>query len=279
MNILITGVGGRVGRGVLDRLIATGVPFRAASRRPEAAALPDGVPVVMADLSRPETLPEVLEGITKVFLYAQPDGVDGFVKAAVEAGVQHVVLLSSSSAAQRPSGTAGFNAERHLTVEQALADSGMAWTFLRPGAFATNSLRWANSIRSEGVVRLPYPEAGLAPIHEADIVDVAMAALTGTGLEGGMPLMSGPESLTQREQVELIGQAIGKPLRFEELTPEQAREEMGRYMPPQYVELLLNGWAASDGVAASVSDQVERITGHPGRTFAQWARDHAADFR
>lgn len=278
MTILVTGASGHVGRSVLDQLVAAGVEVRASSRTPETASLPPTVSVVAADLTRPDTLPAALAGITKVFLYAQPEGIEGFVRAATAAGVEHVVFLSSASTVTGP-GASDPIAQRHLMVEHALADSGMAWTFVRPGAFATNALRWADAIRTEGVVRIPYPQAQTAPIHEADIAAVAVTALTGTTLHGAAPVLSGPESLTQEQQVAQIGVALGRDLRVDELSPAQARDEMARSMPPQVVETMLRMWAAIDGAPATISDSVERITGRPARTFAQWARDHAAAFR
>ncbi len=278
MTILVTGASGHVGRSVLDQLVAAGVEVRASSRTPETASLPPTVSVVAADLTRPDTLPAALAGITKVFLYAQPEGIEGFVRAATAAGVEHVVFLSSASTVTGP-GASDPIAQRHLMVEHALADSGMAWTFVRPGAFATNALRWADAIRTEGVVRIPYPQAQTAPIHEADIAAVAVTALTGTTLHGAAPVLSGLESLTQEQQVAQIGVALGRDLRVDELSPVQARDEMVRSMPPQVVETMLRMWAAIDGAPATISDSVERITGRPARTFAQWARDHAAAFR
>jgi len=107
---------------------------------------------------------------------------------------------------------------------------------------------------------------------------VAVAALTGDALRGEAPVLTGPESLTQERQVTLIGAAIGRDVRCVELTPDQAREGMARTMPPAFVDGLLRLWAATDGVPATISDAVARITGRPGRSFALWARDHVADF-
>ena len=278
MTILVTGASGHVGGAVLDQLIAAGEEVRASSRNPDAAGLPPTVPVVLADLTHPETLPAALEGVTRVFLYAQPEGIDGFVHAAITAGVEHVVFLSSSSVVA-PGAASDLIAQRHLVVEEALANSGIAWTFVRPGAFATNALRWADMIRATGRVRIPYPHAESAPIHEADIAAVAVTALRGNTLHTAAPVLTGPESLTQEQQVTQIGAALNRDLQVEELSPAQARDEMGRFMPPQFAETMLRLWATMDGVPATISDSVERITGRPARTFAAWAQDHAADFR
>ena len=161
MTILVTGASGHVGRAVLNQLLAAGADVRASSRDPRTAQLPAGVPVVAADLTRPETLPAALAGVTPVFLYAQPEAIDSFVQAAQAAGVEQVVFLSSASLVE-PGAADDPIAQHHRAVEQALERSGLAWTFVRPGAFATNALQWARAIRAEGVVR-PLPAGGERP--------------------------------------------------------------------------------------------------------------------
>ncbi|WNG44742.1 NAD(P)H-binding protein [Archangium minus] len=276
--ILVTGATGNVGRHVVQQLLAAGVPVRATSRRPESVNLPGQVEVVGADLTQPATLPAALAGVRKVFLYAEPRGIDGFVAAAKAAGVKHVVLLSSSSVVAADAETNPI-ARLHLDVERPLQASGIPWTFIRPGAFATNSLMWAHSIRSDSVVRTPYPESHSTPIHEEDLAEVAVRALLDPGHENASYVLSGPESLTQRRQVELIAEAIGRPVRLEVITPARAREEMSRVMPPMAVDALLRYQALSDGSPLPVQATARDVTGRPARTFAQWARDHASDFR
>jgi uncharacterized protein YbjT (DUF2867 family) len=275
MVTVVFGARGNVGRHVAAGLRAAGVPVRATSRNPDPAQ----TELVAADLERPETLPAVLDGAEKVFLYAKPLGVDGFVTAARSAGVRHVVLLSSaavvsSGAEQNPI------AQAHRTVELALEESGIDWTFIRPGIFATNALWWwRRSIRTEGVVRAPYPDAHTAPIHEKDMAALAVTALTGSGHAGRAYTAYGPRSVTVRQQVEQIGQAIGREIGFEVIPVDEARAELGRIMPPFVAEGIIRLWAAGAGRPAEVSTIVEEITGRPGYTFAQWARDHADDFR
>ena len=278
MTILVTGGRGAIARHVVAGLLEAGVPVRAASRNPSEAALPAGVEPVRVDAAEPDTLKAALDGVDKLFLYADPDSVGATIDASRAAGVRHVVLLSSL-AAGLPNAEENPIGRRHTVVERAIADSGLPWTFVRPGMFATNHLQWARSIRDEGVVRAAYPGAQAAAIHERDMADVAVAALTGDGHEHQAYHLTGPESQTQRQRVELIAEAIGKPVRFEEQTPEQAREALLRWMPPSYVDVLLGFQASSDGVPAEVLDTVERVTSHPARTFASWATDHADDFR
>jgi uncharacterized protein YbjT (DUF2867 family) len=270
---------GNLGRHVAAGLLAAGEQVRATSRNLGTASFPPQMQVVAADLERPETLPAALEGADKVFLYAKPEGVQGFVAAATSAGVRHVVLLSSGAVVSSGAEHSPI-ARLHRAVELAIEQSGLAWTFIRPGMFATNTLWWwANSIRTEGVVRAPYPDAQTAPLHEKDMAALAVAALTEPGHEQRAYTVYGPESLTLQQQVEHIGNAIDRDIIFEVISVEQARVELGKTMPPIGVEAILRLWTAGNGTPAPVSAIVEEITGRPGLTFAQWAEDHADQFR
>ncbi|MGO4649201.1 NAD(P)H-binding protein [Nocardia sp. 2YAB30] len=279
MVTVVFGARGNVGRHVATGLISKDDQVRLTSREPDTADFPPGAEVVAADLERPETLHATLEGAERVFLYAKPDGIDGFVAAAESAGVRHVVLLSSGAVLQS-------NAERnpiarmHTVVESAIAESGLEWTFIRPGMFATNALWWwQKSIRDEGAVRVPYADARTAPIHERDLAAIAVTALTEPGHRGHAYAVWGPESLTLRQQVRHIGEAIGREIAFEVISAEQAREELSQTMPSIGVEAVLAGWKAGTAAPPQVSTITEEITGRPAHTFAQWAKDHATDFR
>jgi uncharacterized protein YbjT (DUF2867 family) len=279
MVAVVFGARGNVGRHVVAGLLAVGDKVRATSRTPDASGFPSGVEVVAADLERPETLATALAGAEKVFVYAKPDGVEGFVEAAASAGVEHVVLLSSA-AVVGPGAEQNPIAIQHRAVEVAIERSGIDWTFIRPGMFATNTLWWwQRPIRDEGIVRNPYPEAQTAPVHEKDLAALAVTALTGSGHRRQAYTVYGPESLTLRRQVEYIGDALGRPIRIEEISVAQARAEMGRTIPSIGVETFLRQWAARNGTPAQVSTIVEEVTGRPGRDFAQWAVDHVNDFR
>ncbi|MFX0574182.1 NAD(P)H-binding protein [Nocardia nepalensis] len=279
MVTVIFGARGNVGRHVAAGLISAGEQVRLTSREPDTADFPPGAEVVAADLEQPDTLPAALEGAERVFLYAKPEGIDGFVAAAESAGVQHVVLLSSgavllANAADNPI------AQMHAAVESAIEKSDLAWTFIRPGMFATNALWWwQRSIRDEGVVRVPYPDARTAPIHEKDMAALAVTALTEPGHRGHAYPVWGCAALTLREQVQHIGAAIDRDITFEVIPVEQARVELGKTMPAIGVEAVLAGWTAGLTAAPPVSTVIEEVTGRPAHTFAQWAKDHASDFR
>jgi uncharacterized protein YbjT (DUF2867 family) len=171
--------------------------------------------------------------------------------------------------------------DRHRCVEEAVEASGVEWTHVRPGAFMANTLwQWAPDIRSENVVRAPYGDAAVAPIHEADIAAVATTALVEDGHAGARYPVTGPESITQMEQVRAIGAAIGRDIAFEELTPERARELWAaRHMPGAVIDSLLGFLAGAVGRPATVLPTVQQVTGRPARTFVEWATQRAADFR
>jgi uncharacterized protein YbjT (DUF2867 family) len=179
------------------------------------------------------------------------------------------VLISSGAVVDdQPNPVAAL----HAAAEHAVRESGLAWTILRPRWFAANSLWWAPAIRAGRPVRGAYPEAVTAPIHEADIADVAVEALTGTGHDGATYLLTGPEILTQAEQIEVLG------AKFERITPEQARDELLRSVPAAIADTLLAQQAGLTARDIRLSGDVEAVTGHPPRTFRQWAGEHRAAF-
>ncbi|MGK5641724.1 NAD(P)H-binding protein [Streptomyces sp. URMC 126] len=277
MTTLITGGRGRVARALVDLLLADGRPVRVASNAPERLDLPDGTPTVRCPLGEPETFPAALDGVTSVFLYAQASHADAFLAEAARAGVEHIVLLSST-AALVPEDVRNPIADTHRDAERALAASSIPSTALRPGGFATNALGWAQAIRSEGVVRLPYPEAHSASIHERDIAEAAHAVLVSEAHRGTGHTLTGPESLTFREHVEHIGRAVGRSLTVEAVSPEEWKQAVSAFVPEAYADTLLDAWRAADGVPDRVAPGVELLTGRPARTFATWAEEHAADF-
>jgi uncharacterized protein YbjT (DUF2867 family) len=275
MTVLVTGGRGSVARGVVAGLLAAGVPVRLSGREPEALSPPEGVETALVDLARPETLPPALAGVDRVFLYAEPSGVDAFIAAATDAGVEQVVVLSSSSVLESGPNRIGDN---HRAVEDAVRAAGFASTMLRPGGFDGNARQWLPAILGDGVVRLPYPESGDASIDERDIADTAVVVLLagpGGPHDGTAPQLTGPASLTRREQVEQLAAALGREVRIEPVAPDDTRAFLAASMPEFVVDSLLPHWAAADGVPAAVTESVETITGRPARTFATWAREVA----
>lgn len=279
--ILVIGASGNIGREVLARLRAARLPVRALSRDPQSANLPDGVDVVRADLGVPETLDRALDNIDAVFLiWVAPFAAAADAIARIASRAERIVFLSSPIRTNHPFFQQP-NPLRHVHagVEDLIEKSGMRWTVLRPGPFALNCLNWwAPQIRTGDVVRWFHGDAQTAPVHERDIAAVAVHTLTEQGHEGRDYVLTGPASLTQRQQVETIADAIGRPLTFDEVSPETARREVIAAWPQWAADMLLSAYAAAVDRPALVTSVIQEITGTPARTFREWATDHAGDF-
>lgn len=279
--ILVIGGTGRIGRLVVGELLDAGVPVRVLTRKPEAARLPPPVEVVRGDLTVPESLDPALRGAGSVFLvWTVPPATVPTVIERLAGQVRHVVLLSSPHQTghpffQQPNPMAAL----HAGLERQIAAAGLESTILRPGMFASNALGWwAPSIRRGSAVRWPHASVETAPIDDRDIAAVAARTLCDGRYAGGDYVLTGPEALTQAAQVAEIGAAIGRPIQFEELPPDDFRREMTGVWPGPVVEMLLAAWGAAVGVPAFMTSNVEDILGSSPRTFRKWASDHAAAF-
>jgi uncharacterized protein YbjT (DUF2867 family) len=282
-RVLVIGATGNIGGAVVTQLIAAGVPVRAMVRDPEGAALPSPVDVVRGDLTQPDTLDEALRDIDAVFLvWTAPSAAAAPALERITRHARRVVYLSAPIHTPHPFFQASLpnpSSILHEQNETLITQSGVEWTILRPGMLASNALMWwAPPIKSGDVVRWPYLSAPTAPIDERDIASVAMRVLIDDGHAGADYVLTGPESLTQREQVETIGRAIGRTLRGEEMSPDETRREWGAVWPAPVIEMLLKSWGAAVGQPAYVTNTVEQITGTRARTFFDWARDHAQSF-
>ncbi|PWI45803.1 nucleoside-diphosphate sugar epimerase [Streptomyces sp. ICBB 8177] len=282
--IVVTGATGNVGRSLVDQLLARDAPVRALTRSPEHAGLPEAAEVVRAEFGAGEPSPSLFEGADAVFLNLAATGPEAAVRlvdAAAKAGVRRVVLLSSAGVTDTPADEDNAISRMHAVVERAIRASGLEWTFVRGGMFATNTLEWAEAIRTTGVVRGPGAAARSAPVHEADLAAVATEALldrVGTH-DGQVYLVTGPEALTAQQMLDVIGAATGRTPRYEELTREEALAAMtARGLPLPIAEALVDWSAKSPDRASAVSRDAERVTGRPARTYAEWVADHAAAF-
>jgi uncharacterized protein YbjT (DUF2867 family) len=262
------------------------------TRRPEefpplpGAAGSEVVEVVRGDLLEPASLP--LTGVTGLFLFPEPRTARAAVAAAADAGVRRIVTLSSGAV------TGGLDTDFQLPVEQAVEASGCEWAHLRPGEFASNTLRlWGPSIRAERVVRWHSPDWRGLPIHEADIAAVGVAALLGTAAPGRAYDLTGPERISARDQVRAIADALGEEVRLEVVTVAEAREILKRQggWAAENADFLtgFEAYSPGDAMPDLTADEweaalrplrtVQEVTGRPARTYAEWARDHVAEFR
>jgi len=280
--VLVTGATGRVGRAVVDVLMDAGVPVRALTHRSEAAAtLPANVEVVTGDLTVPESLDAGLRGVGAVFLvWTAPPATAPAVVERLATYARRVVFLSSPHRTphpffQQPNPMAAL----HADIERLIAASGLESTIIRPGMFASNALFWwAAAIRADGAVRWPYGAAETAPVDDRDVAAVAARTLYEDGHGGGDYVLTGPESLSQAAQVSIIGDVLERRIRFDELSPDEFRNETEGSWPRPVVDMLLAAWGATMGRPAYVTSTVFDVLGSAPRSFRQYVADHATFF-
>ena len=278
-RVLVTGATGNVGRQVVSQLLATDCSVRAMTRNPDGAGLPHETEVVCGDLTDADALGRCLDGVDVVFLvWTAPAGAAPAAVSRIAGHARRVVLLTAPHKTPHPFFQQPNPLQRLFAqLERLIEESGLQWTFLRPGMFAANALTWwAPQIRAADVVRWPYAAAPTAPIHERDIAAVAVRALLEPGHDGAEYVLTGPESLSQLAQVSTIGEVIGRSLRYEEISPEEALRELP--FPASAVRMLLDAWAAALGQPAYVTSTVAEIAGRPARGFRDWVSDHVEEF-
>lgn len=281
--IVVTGATGNVGR-VLVRLLAeAGEDVTAVARRVSSADVPEGVRTVSADLADPAGLRPALEGADALFLVTPGDylalggNVRPILRTAAEAGVRRVVLLSSQSAGTRP--LSPGHGMRALEDESEVRNSGLEWTILRPGGFASNAFAWAESVRLRRTVTAPFGDVALPVIDPGDIAEVAAAALREPGHDGRVYELTGPERVSPRQIAAALGDALGEPVRFAEQSRDEARALMAAFMPEEVADGTLAILGDPTPGERRVSPEVERVLGRAPRPFSDWARRNAAAFR
>jgi uncharacterized protein YbjT (DUF2867 family) len=278
--ILVTGATGNVGKELVQQLIAAGQPVRAFTRHPaKLAHLGPGVEIAAGDLDQPETIEAALKGVQRIFLVTSGTQQDAHViQAARRGGVEHVVKLSTLEAAD--DSMAG-HVRWHREREELIRASGLAWTFLRPTMFMTTALDWAATIKAQGVVYFPGGAGKVPPVDPWDVAAVAACALTGSGHAGGAYALTGPEALSIGEMTRILGEVLGRPLRYVDVPESDFAAQLRELGLPDYVvEGLIGVFSAiRAGKLAHVTDSVGRVTGRPARTFGFWCREHRSAFQ
>lgn len=283
MKYLVIGATGNIGSRVAQRLVDSGarpsVFVRSAKRA--KALFGDRVDIHVGDLDKPgPSLAAALAGAVGVFLVTDGSDLDTRDRAvsfaARRAGVRHVVKLSTLDV-RTGIGTGPW----HERGEDAVRESGVAFTFIQAAGFMSNALGWSESIRREGVLRSSTGGGKIAFIHPDDIAAVATAALTTRDHDGQALVITGREALSYGEMAATIGRTIGKPVGFEEISDRQAYigavEWAGK---GPYVDALVGIWrAVREGRLDTVTDGVKRVTGREPIPFDQWAAENAASFQ
>lgn len=281
--VLVTGATGTVGRKLVGELHRMGAQVRALSRDPRSARLPEGVQVVGGDLGRPDSLAPAVIGVDRVFMLctgpARVAQEANLVAAAQRAGVARIVKLSALTVED----TSQHDAitRWHAAGELAVAESGLGWTFLRPGAFMSNALAWIPMVKHQGKVFAPFINVRTAAIDPLDVALAAARVLTEDGHEERAYALTGPELLGPTEQVERLGQVLGRSLELVEVPPQAARQRMLEAgMDAELADAVLATQAnAGHGPGGIVTPTVAELTGRPARTFSDWAHEHAPLFR
>ncbi|HME50049.1 NAD(P)H-binding protein [Mycobacterium sp.] len=272
MTIVITGATGNVGRPLVEELVNAGANVRAVSRRPDAHGLPAGAEPV-------DSATAAIPGASAVFLNSRAlgDEMTATIEAARREGVSRLVALSAINAdddfSRQPS---RFRGDRNKEVEQLAIESGLQWVSLRPSLFASNFAgMWSAQIRAGDIVNGPYASAASAPIAESDIGAVAARALLGDDLVGQKVELTGPQSLTNEELVEIIGTVLGRPLRYREIPADLVRQRfLGLGFPAEFGDAYVALLSATVDKPALVTHDVEKILGRAARSFAGWVAEH-----
>ncbi|MET9215741.1 MULTISPECIES: SDR family oxidoreductase [unclassified Nocardia] len=280
--IVVTGATGNIGRQLVGLLAEAGERVRAVSRGTTPVDLPAGVEHVVADLGDLDSLSPALQGADALFLLITgeqlmtgPEPAD-LLKAAAAAGIRRVVFVSSQGAVTRPD-SAGY--ARTIAFELALAESDLAWTALRPGAFFSNTYAWIEPVRTARTVAAPFGDVGLPAVDPGDIAAVAAVALREDGHAGRAYTLTGPAVVTPRDQAAALAVAIDDPIDFVELTAEQAKENMLRFMPAAVADHTLTILGTPTVAEQQVSGDIERVLGRPATAYAEWALGQRAMFR
>jgi uncharacterized protein YbjT (DUF2867 family) len=280
--LLVTGATGHIGRELVRELDERHAAFRVLVRDPaRAASLPRRAERVIGDLNRPATLAPAFDGVERLFLLVPGTGIDHTahaLAAAKAAGVRHIVYLSSYAVIGDPIPAMG---RWHHEREQLIRATGIPATFLRPCGFMTNAFDWLPTVRERGYVLDPVGPGRAAPIDPADIAAVAALTLTEDGHQGQEYLLTGGQTFTVAEQVQILAKTIGRDIEVRAVaTPTEAvRFRYPHGAPQSLADALIEGLTLMRADTVGVrSDTVPRLLGHPPRTFADWCIRNAQAF-
>ncbi|MGW4851666.1 SDR family oxidoreductase [Streptomyces sp. NPDC004288] len=276
--IVVTGATGNVGRTLVELLAAAGEDVTAVSRRP-AEGLPAGVAHRRGDLADVDGLTSVFDGAEAVYLLVAGLGEElrprEIVAAAVTCGVRRIVLQSSQVVGTR---TGSASHEILRSFETAVRESGVAWTVLRPGGFASNAFLWADPVRSARTVAAPFADVALPVVDPADIAEVAAAALRDPAHAGRTYVLTGPVAVSPRDQVGALADALGAAVEFVPQSAGEARAQLVRFLPEAAVDGMLSVLGAPRDEEQRVSPDVERVLGRSPRPFSAWAERNVSAF-
>lgn len=286
MVITVTGSTGTIGTELVRLLSEKGTPTRAVFRDPNKVQALPGVVWMQADLRDPRVLEPILAGTTRLFLLS--DNQMGFgklqiqiLRAAESNGVAHVVKLSALGASDH---SKSWIAREHREVEQALQQTSMTWTLLRPHAFMQNWLgETADSVRAEGVIESPIANQRIPFIDTRDIAAVASEALLHPEIHAGQKyFLTGGEAVGFADLAAALSDVAGRTVTYRPISMDETRARMeAKGMPPDQIDAMLAilAYQKAGGPTSLVSDKVAQILGRPPRTIRDFARDYAGRFK
>ncbi len=283
--ILLTGATGKIGSALAKQLAGRNYRTRALVRSPDRASglRRIGIDIAEGDLASPDSLDGAMEGVTTLFLLTRvgPGMVElevNAIEAASRAGIELIVKLSAPGA--HPQAHLGIG-RWHGEIEEHLTASGIAHTLLRPSYFMQNFLEFAPEIHSHGSISAPAGDARINMVDVRDIAAVAATALTERGHDGLEYHLSGPEAISFEEAAEALSEALERPVRYVDVSPEEYRGILAaRHVPEWFVEDSLGIFKAlSSGRASRVLTTAADVGSVPAIPFSDFVRDHADAFR
>ncbi len=280
-KILVTGSTGTVGSRLVRDLVARGESVRAMTRSGDRSGFDSRAEVVPGDFTDVGSLRKALDGVSRMYLLAAGQDLEQYEANAIEAakGAKLELLVKHSVAGAQYKAT---DIPRwHRAGEERIEQSGIPYAFLRPGSFDSNALYWADTIKSHDTVYGALGDAALPVIDPEDIAAVAAQVLTSSGQAGKIYELSGPESLTSEQQVKILSEAVGRPLKYVNVPDQAARDAMlGMGMPPRYVDAMVGLIQTLRGIGRiEPTGDVKAVLGRQPRSFRQWAQDNAGAFR
>lgn len=282
--IVVTGASGNVGKHVVSQLAGSGRPVRALSRRPTEASAAPNVEWVEADFESPDSLVKAMQGATRMVLIspAHPHMRQhqvAAIDAAAAVGIRRVAKLSGLGAG--PQAPIRLPQE-HYAIEQYIASSGLAHSFVRPNLFMQVLLGSADSIAGDSIIYAPAGNGAISFIDARDVTEVLVREVLRDDIASSVCEITGPEALTYTQAAGIVGGVLGKKVHYVNVEPEVARSGMlSSGMDPWLVDAFLELFAiyrAGHG-ATVLSAELETASGRPVRTLSRFAADHMNAFQ
>jgi uncharacterized protein YbjT (DUF2867 family) len=282
-TILVTCSTGMVGSRVAAALAnRPDVTVRAGVHRSEhVSVVPKGVNIrpIPFDFTSQKAVAAAVDGVDKAYLLT-PDAEDmvdyaeTFIAAARAAGVAHLVVQSSWAVTAAPE---IFFGRAHRNIEDRASACGIALTVLRMNNLM-NQLMYLTPPAPDGAIYAPLGDGRTALVDARDVAEVGVAALTDDSHAGKTYTLTGPAALTGADLADALTNATGRTIRYVDVPDDAARGAMlGIGLPAWLIDAAIEHFESRRrGDAATVTDTVERVTGHRPRSIDDFARDHAA---